>query len=284
MEEPQISVVVVAYNSANVISKCIESLWSQTLKPHEIIVVDNASTDGTMETLKRMNITVIQNPQNLGFAKANNIGIKNSTGDFIATLNPDAWADERWLEMLYNRMEFGLGTGVVGSKILDSNGKIWSAGGKLSIFRPGMAFLIGNNEPDDGYHDKVCGRDFVDTCACLIRKSMMDKIGMFDEKFWLNVDDLDFCFRAHSGGYKIFYEPTAVAHHDAGHSIGRGKEYYYDNIKGQTYFIRKHFRGVRGFIAKTSYGIYLMFLKFKFRKEREIWEAICRAVADAKNL
>ena len=274
-----ISAVVVTFNSAGTIERCLISLLSQSIKPDEILVVDNASRDNTIELVATNfpEVKTIQNKENRGFATACNTGIANTDSDFVAMLNPDAWADEKWLENLSKDMSSDDRTAIVGSRILNPDGTTWSAGGKFSYFKPGMAFLI----KKDG---KKGDRYFVDTCACLIRRSAVTEVGNFDEKFFLNVEDLEWCWRARKAGHRVAYNPEAVARHDAGHSMGRGETYYYWNIRGHLHFIGKHFRGTRKMILRANYKIYLAILKAKFRKRPPILDAIRRAAEDAKNV
>lgn len=283
---PTISAVVVTFNSAGTIRPCLESLLSQTLKPKEIIVVDNASEDGTPDLVEKEfpDVKVIRNTQNRGFAQANIVGIGATASEFIALLNPDARADPKWLEEMHNTVSRDERIAMVGCKILHNDtGAIWSAGGKFSYIKPGMAFLIGSRERDDGQYNFTVEREFVDTCACLMRRSAIEKVGPFDKEYFLNVEDFDWGHRARKTGYLIIYEPKAVAWHKPGSSMGRGADYFFHNIKGHRYFIRKHFRGIKKLILTVNYKIYLKYLRRKFKNDAQILDAIGRAVKEAKS-
>lgn len=282
---PSISAVVVTFNSTGTIRPCLESLLDQTVRPEKIVVVDNASTDGTADLVEKEfpDVKVIRNRENRGFAQANNIGIGATASEYIALLNPDARADSKWIESMLEPMSVE-NIGIVGCKILNENdGAIWSVGGEFSYFKPGMAFLIGSREKDEGQYGRPAERDFVDTCACLIRRSVIEKVGPFDRNLFLNCEDIDFCFRARRAGYIVAYQPTAVAWHKPGSSMGRGADYFYDNTKSQLYFINKNFHGIRKIILAANYRIYLRYLRRKFRNDAQILDAIRRAVKEAKS-
>lgn len=281
MENPAVSAIVVTYNSRDCVGRCLRSLENQTFKDMEIIVVDNNSHDGTPEFVKNNfpNVNLVENKINAGFSVANNQAIKIAKGKYIAMLNPDAEAEKEWLVYLVGMAKDNPEVGVVGSKILNSEGKIWSCGGSISLFNPGVFRLL-KDDSKIKFNFALEGKNvlphFIDTCACLIRKEMLDDVGLFETKCWCNSEDADLCIRARKKGWRVVYQPFAVVKHEVGHSMGRGVFYYYWKSIGDMITINKNFDGIRRFLLNLNYKTFLFFQKM--RNGKEVKEAIDLAV------
>jgi len=178
MDKVKVSVIVVSYNSEAYINKCIEALQKQTLKDFEIIIVDNCSKDNSLNLLREYkDIILIQSDINLGFAGACNLGYKNAKGIYIAMLNPDAIAQESYLEeqikVLDNNSNIGITASkmiVKGTNIIDSASDCYS-----NAFK---SFKRGEGKPEhlfnqDGYVWGACGG------ACIYRAKMLQEIGLY---------------------------------------------------------------------------------------------------------
>ena len=223
----KVSIVIVTWNSRRYIEKCLECLGKQLYTDYEIIVVDNASLDGTIEylTQNHSHLTIIKNQKNLGFAKAGNQGIRASAGEFILMLNPDIFPEPNFLEELV--------------KTLSHNSRYGAAGGKLLLFNQGEKsrtidstglFLTrslkardrGNLKEDRGQYDQeenvfaVCG------AAVIFRRQALEKTKIereyFDEDFFAYYEELDLCWRMQLVGFECGYNPRAVAYHVRGGS------------------------------------------------------------------
>lgn len=225
MVKSLVSVIVVNWNGEKVISDCLESLQRQTYVPLELIVVDNGSTDQSVQMLQERfhnSIKLVENPTNLGFAGGNNVGIQISRGEYIALLNNDATADSRWVAELVKAAEANRQVGMCASKIysMDETGVLDSAGGLL-IYPDGLSRGRGRLERDLGQYEKVEEVLLPSGCACLYRREMLDQIGLFDEAFFAYSDDTDLGLRGRIAGWRCLYVPTAVAHHRYSASAGR---------------------------------------------------------------
>ncbi|HPD60347.1 MAG TPA: glycosyltransferase family 2 protein [Thermodesulfobacteriota bacterium] len=225
--KPKISLVIVTWNSRPYIEKCLECLSNQTYTNYEIIVVDNASLDSTIEYLNQSHshLTIIKNQKNLGFAKAGNQGIKASGGEFVLMLNPDVFPEPNFLEELL--------------KFISQNSRYGAVGGKLLAWKDGKTSRIvdstglfvgknlkardrGNGHEDRGQYDQkenifaVCG------AAVLFRKEALEKVKFegeyFDEDFFAYYEDLDLGWRMQLAGFECGYNPRAVAYHVRGGS------------------------------------------------------------------
>jgi GT2 family glycosyltransferase len=220
IQYPLVSVVIVNYNGLKFLKECIQSLIAQTYKNLEIIVVDNASSDNSIEYLRSdfKGLQIIENSINLGFAGGVNTGIKNSHGEFIMTLNNDAWADPQCIEHLLLGMVDDHRTGMCAAKMLFPDKRINSAG--ICIARSGAAWDRGMFEADRGQYGKL--EEIFGPCAgaALYRKDMFDEIGLFDEDFFLYMEDVDLAFRGRLAGWKCMFIPGAVVYHLHGGTAG----------------------------------------------------------------
>jgi GT2 family glycosyltransferase len=230
---PLASVIVVNYNGKHYLKRCMDALRSQTYGNVEVIVVDNGSTDGSAGYLKDNNpwARVIENGENSGFARANNVGIRAARGELIATLNNDTEAAPGWLEALVFAMMSDARAGMCASKMLrvDDPTIIDSTG--ICISRSGACWDRGMFERDEGQYE-AAGEVFGPCAgAALYRKSMLDEVGLFDEDFISYMEDTDLAFRGRLAGWKCLYVPKAVVRHVHGGTAGYVSDYtvYYGN-------------------------------------------------------
>lgn len=225
-----ISVIVLNYNGKRYLDDCLGSLASQTYSDFEVIIVDNGSTDGSHEYIKAQYpwAKVVRNEKNLGFAGGTNSGIMAAKGEFVLTFNNDARADSRLLEYLHKPMADSK-VGVCAAKMLLDDGRINSAG--ICLSRSGAAWDRGMFEPDNGQYDAQ--EEVFGACAgaALYRKEMLDEIGLFDEDFFLYMEDVDLAFRARLAGWNCIYVPEAKVFHHHGGTAGAGSDLsvYYGN-------------------------------------------------------
>lgn len=221
---PLVSVIVVNWNGENVLDACLSSLCAQTYLSREIIVVDNGSTDGSVELMTRSygsSVTLITGKENLGFAKAANHGIQAAKGDYIAVLNNDARADPLWLEELVTAAEEGEGkVGMWACKIyVEGTPGLIDCAGHV-IYRDGLSRGRGRLDLDGARYSQREEVIFPSGCAALYRKAMLEEIGLFDEDFFLYCEDADLGWRGRRAGWRCLYIPTAIASHTGSASTG----------------------------------------------------------------
>lgn len=215
----KIFVVIPNWNGADMIGDCLESLHSQTQK-HSVVVVDNGSVDSSVELLKSKfaTVTLIELPENTGFAGGVNVGIRHALeqgADAIALFNNDAVADKDWLQELTATMDANSEVGIVTCKLLRTDKKHFdSTGDFYSIW--GMPFPRARNVADMGQFDAPEEVFGASGGASLYRAEMLERIGVFDEKFFAYLEDVDISFRAQLAGWKVFYNPRAIAYHQVG--------------------------------------------------------------------
>jgi GT2 family glycosyltransferase len=229
--EPLVSVVVVNYNGRQFLEDCFRSLTQQVYNNYEIILVDNGSKDDSISFMTEHypDVRIVQLSSNTGFAGGTNAGIKEARGEYILTLNNDTIVDSHLLDEIVRPMQLDGHVGMCGAKMLFPDGRINSTA--ICISRSGAAWDRGMGEPDKGQYDVA--EEVFGACAgaALYRKTMLDVIGLFDEDFFLYMEDVDLAFRAQLSGWKCIYVPTARVIHVHGGTSDPGSDtsVYYGN-------------------------------------------------------
>ncbi len=223
MSSPFVSVILVNWNGKEYLGECLGSLRSQTFTDFEVVLVDNGSTDGSVEYIRSYFpefSRIIRNVENKGFAKGNNQGIREARGKYIALLNNDARADSHWLEELVKAGEEDPLAGMLASKVyLQGRGRVIDNVGHL-IYRDGLNRGRGRLEVDRGQFDKKEEVLFPSGCAALYRRAMLEEVGLFDEDFFAYGDDTDLGLKGRLAGWKCVYVPGAVVYHRYSQSSG----------------------------------------------------------------
>ena len=228
MNNPKISIVILNYKQKGLIKYSLKSLQSLDIAlAHEIIVVDNNSADGLEEMIKNefMRVKFIQSGENKGFAFGNNFGIKAASGDYVLILNPDVRLEQGTIEKLYQFMEDHSKAGVAGPKIFNPDGSLqytclrfpdW----RLPFFR---RTVLGKTKAGlkwtDNYfmtdwdHQENKEVDWLFGACLMIRKKAISEVGLLDERYFLYMEDLDWCRRFNQAGWQIWYVVGAKAIH-----------------------------------------------------------------------
>ncbi len=229
---PLVSVIIVSYNTRDVLQQCIDAVETATEVPHEVIVVDNGSRDGSAEAVEqRFPDAVVIRQQNVGFGRGNNAGLQQAGGRFVLLLNSDVLVRPRCVDQLADYLLVHPEVGAVGPRLIRPNGELDLAckrgfpTPRASFFRvvglsrlfPGSRFF---NAYNLGYLDEREEHEIdAGTGACLlVRRSTIDQVGFFDPDFFMYGEDLDLCFRIKEGGWRVVYLPAAQAVHLKGQS------------------------------------------------------------------
>jgi GT2 family glycosyltransferase len=236
-----VSVIIVNWNNANDLAECLGCLRRQSWRDFEIIVVDNGSTDDSVEMVRRQypEARLIALPDNVGFGAGNNIGFRHAAGRYIALLNNDAFPQPAWLERMCQALENHPEVGFGACKILQypRTELVDAAGDALSIFGKGLK--VGWGQRDEGQYDSP--RLVFGACAAaaIYRRAMLEDIGLFDEDFSpANLEDVDLSFRAQLAGYRCLYVPQAVVHHRVSATLKRAsvQSFYLHNRNNEYVF------------------------------------------------
>lgn len=272
-----ISVIIVSYNTRELLANCLASLAIAIKslpvgQQAEIIVSDNHSFDGSADMVRKEfpEVKIIENKENLGFSRANNIAIKNARGKYILILNPDTETEKETIGKMISFMEKRPEVGIATCKVELPNGQLdrdcrrhfptpWRAfchfTGLSKVFPKSKIFdqYYMGYSPDDIEHE-------VDACSgafMMIRKSAIDKVGLFDEDFFFYGEDLDWCWRFNQAGYKIIYTPITKITHYKGVSSGIKKDSQHlskatreskrralrESVRAMKLFYQKHYQG-----------------------------------------
>jgi len=220
-ELPLISAVILNWNGKEYLDRCLQSVKNQTYPHMETILVDNASTDGSAESVKNLfpDLRLLINHKNLGYGAGNNQGIREAMGRYIFILNSDTEVEERCVEALWQCIETDQRMGTTTPKILlyERRDIIDAAG--LTIYPDGLSIGRGRLEPQERYSDKE-EVFFGSGCASLYRKEMFEEIGLFDADFFAYAEDTDLGWRARLAGWKAYYVPEAVVYHHHSKKFG----------------------------------------------------------------
>ncbi|HEY3309666.1 MAG TPA: glycosyltransferase family 2 protein [Desulfuromonadaceae bacterium] len=212
---PLASVIIVNWNGVRFLQECLESLFNQTFQDFELIIVDNASTDGSVEFIAGYpRVKLVSLALNTGFAAGNNIGFQNASGEYIVILNNDTCAEPDWLEKLVKVADANPGVGMIGCRtcVYGDKDTIDTIGG--SICRDGMSrggyrlrsfSELGLEAVEEGLYPSGC--------AALYKRAMLNETGFFDDDFFAYAEDTDLGLRGQLAGWKTLIVTNAIVHH-----------------------------------------------------------------------
>jgi len=271
-----VSVIVVNYNAGTLLSRCVESVLTQS---DEIIIVDNASTDFSTDVVASAwpCARIIKNGQNLGFAAACNIGARVASTQFLLFLNPDSFCRPGVLAQLVDAMEMDDRVGMVGGFLVNPDGTE-QAGGRRAIPTPWRSFVrafglscLAKRWPklffDFHLHkqplpDRPIEVEAISGACMLVRREAVADVGLWDEGYFLHCEDLDWCMRFRQKGWKILFVPSARVTHALG-VCGRGRPIFVEwhKHRGMLRFYRKFFwhQYPGGLMWLVTLGVWLRF-------------------------
>lgn len=256
------SIIIVNYKSSDYLLNCIKSVLESELNTKfEIIVIDNASSDEGLAQVKKKfpGVIFVDADKNRGFAAGNNIGINLAKGEVLLLLNPDTIVNKNTIQQLYNKINSAPNIGIVGPKMYYEDGKLQTKNiikktpTLFAIFS--HLFFLDNLFPrikffnshygleseclEEQYWENISG-------ACLmIKREVIEKIGLMDENFFLYFEETDWCLRAIKKGYKILYVPSAsIIHFVGGSGIPYKKRNVFAYYESQLYFFKKHYGNI----------------------------------------
>jgi len=238
----------------------------------EVVVVDNGSTDDSAKIIAEnySKVILILNKENLGFAGGSNVGIRYALdhgAEYIWLLNNDTVVAPDALFTMVAEIEKDPKIGITGSKIyyLSHPKKIWFAGGEIDWLN-GTSHHTGMEEVDIGKYDYTKEVDRVTGCSMLVRRDVCDKVGIFDEQFFIYVEEVDWCVRARKPGFKCIFVPSSVVYHKQSISVSRvgnpNNVFRYYNTRNFLYLIKKSF----SFPFREIILLKVLFLKVKHQK------------------
>lgn len=275
-----VSVIIVTYNSRSIVEPCLESLKKQSLFARtEVIVVDNASSDGTSEMIRERFpwVDVYTSGHNAGFSVAVNLGIQKAEGRYLLILNPDTVVREHSIETLYDFMERTPDAGIVGPKLVFHDGNLQYSCRRFytwkvlllrrtvlgKIFRKSTA--ISGHLMQDFDHKTTEKVDWVLGACMLVRRKAVQSVGLMDERFFLYFEDVDWCYRMKQKQWDVYYQPEAVVVHD--HARGSAQSVFNRPFTA-------HLASLMRYYEKWNFVLYLL------KKYREVIKVTAFLLAD----
>jgi GT2 family glycosyltransferase len=244
-----ISVIIVNWNTIDLLQNCLESIYKTICDiSYEIIVVDNASRDGSVAMLREKypHVHAIKNAENLGFGAANNQAMRIMTGRYALLLNTDTVLTENAVRELFTFMENHLAAAMACGQLLNADGSkqnsIASFPTLLTLLTnmPLLEYLFPNRYPSKRYkYDEPIEVDSGIGACLMVRKKAMDEVGMFDERYFFFFEETDWAYQMKKAGWKIFHVPTAFIYHFQGQSIGRDFHSRLEYYRSRYQFFRK---------------------------------------------
>lgn len=280
--DPKVFIVVLNWNRASDTVECVDSLQSLAYPNFEIVVIDNASSDGSVSALQNKfpALKVIQNSRNLGYAGGNNVGVRYALdhgADYVLLLNNDTVVDRDLVRDLVSAMQREPQAGIVCPLIYDYRDptKVWFAGSSIN-WATGESPHWGLGERDNGQFNRVIEVDRVTGCAMMVSRSVFERVGLFDPDYFLYYEDVDLCVRAAKAGFKSYCVQTAKVWHKESSSTGasQGSDLHaYYHTRNRLLFLRKHgrirdavHRDNRRFFRKYLSGVLLRPFDREYRK------------------
>lgn len=266
----QVSVIIVNYNTKELILNCLKSIYEKTSDiDFEVIVVDNASSDASCEAIAQEfpQVKLIKSVVNLGFGRANNLGISNSEAEYVFLLNPDTVLINNAIKILYDSITFTPNCGVMGGNLFDENMmSVHSFGYLLSLSRYilrifGFRYLLKNRKNDQNRNEfqkveQIIGADM------MISRHVLDDVGGFDERFFLYLEESELQYRIQKNGYDIYYTPEAHIHHFEGGVTKKNKPFKRQMIAQSEYLYLTLSTNVPKFLLRLVCSLPLFYRLF----------------------
>ncbi|HEY4705913.1 MAG TPA: glycosyltransferase family 2 protein [Thermodesulfobacteriota bacterium] len=248
-----VSIIIVSWNARGLLLKCLESIPRGLggLKA-EVIVVENASSDGSAEAVKKMfpGVRLLPQKENLGFAKANNIGIRESAGRYVCLINSDVVVLPGCIERLFLLLEERPTAAIAAPKVLNPDMTLQASCRRFPSLPGAMLSTLGLDRLNYFPHDRTRRVEAVSGCFMLARREAIDAVGPLDERFFFYAEDKDWCKRFHDARWDVYYHPDAKAIHYGGSSSSLAPvAFYVEMQKANIKYWRKH----RGAPARTLY-------------------------------
>jgi GT2 family glycosyltransferase len=263
---PRVSIVIVTWNARPLLARFLPSVVATDYPDLEIVVADNASTDGSAEWVEATfpSVRVVRHPENWRFCRGNNAAIPHTTGRYVCLLNNDVEVTPGWLRPLVALMEEEPDVGAVQPKLLQTEDRArfeyaGASGGHLDDY--GYPFargrLFDNLEPDHGQYDDRADVFWATGAALLLRREAIDQVGLLDEHLEMHMEEIDLCWRLWRAGWRVRVEPASTVFHLGGGSLPQGdpRKVYY-NFRNSFLLLHKHLpRHVMARLAPRRYAL-----------------------------
>jgi GT2 family glycosyltransferase len=265
-KKPDVSVIITNWNVGELLINCLRSLGAGLGDiQSEIIVVDNASVDNSVELVREnfSSVKVIANSENIGFSRANNMGIKKSKGRYVLLLNPDTVVSSGTVEKLVRFMDSSPDAGLAGCKQIYASGELQTTCHRMITLKRECLVALGLSKIFTQIVDygdlpmkatEPLQVDWVGGACLIVRRHLIERIGLFDEKIFMYGEDCDLCYRIKNLGYAVYYLPGLSIIHHRNQSAAKLSEFYsnidhsrlYLQFVSRKYVIKKHYGNLQG--------------------------------------
>lgn len=270
-----ITIIIVNYNTKKLTEQTLNSIYSKDLNlNYEVFVVDNASTDGSVEMIATLFplVNLLPQKENLGFSRANNLAIKQAKGKYILLLNSDTVIIDNCIEKCFEYMEKNKNIGALGCKVVLPDGSLDKAC-KRSFPTPensfyhavGLAKLFPKSKRFGAYNLTYLDENKIHEVDCLVgafmmvRREVIEQVGILDEKYFMYGEDIDWCYRIKQAGWKIVYYPEAkIIHHKGSSSKKKRWKTVYEFHRAMYLFFNDHYKDKYNIIIRISVYIGIM--------------------------
>lgn len=224
--QPKVCIIILNWNNLQDTIECLESVAKLNYRNFEIILIDNDSTDGSVQVLEKRypEITLLKNERNLGYAAGNNVGMEKAMElecEYILLLNNDTTIERECLRELVKTAVSDSQVAIVGPKIhlFQDPSIVWYAGGEI-LFRDAISVTRGLFKRDRPSYNTAREVSFITGCAMLLRKRAIEEVGLFDPSYVSYMEDADLCWRMKKRGFRLVYLPSARVYHKVSRSFG----------------------------------------------------------------
>jgi GT2 family glycosyltransferase len=287
----RLSIIIINWNDRKVLPGCLRSIHNETKGiEYEVIISDNGSKDDTLEYVRNEypEVVIVENKENLGFARGNNSGIAVAQGEYVLILNPDTLIHDDALDMWISWADRHPEAGAFGCRVLNPDGSFQNCARPFpTIWRYWIAALFLRPLASISsvfYSDTYAGWngmsereiDWQSGCCVMFRSSVLNQMQGFDPRFFYQFEEVDLCFRIHKAGYKILYTPQATITHLGGQSVGRFPIHFaIESFRNRYKYFHKHY-GLAG--ARKCKVVTLAHLWFR-RLGYSIWSCFDKSEA-----
>lgn len=241
---PTFSIFILNWNSRSLIEACLNSVYAQTYPAERVELIDNGSADDSVAFVRQQfpRTTVRENGGNLGYAAGNNAALRDLSSDVALLLNPDVILSPNFLAVMAEALAADPSMGIAGAKLWYPGGEVIQHSGGYITHPRAIPGHYGIGERDEGQHDTPRDVDYVIGAALAVRRDVLARVGLLDERFFLYYEDVDLCARARAAGYRVVYLPEATGIHVESATTVKGSfSYLWRFHTGRWLYLLKHF-------------------------------------------
>ncbi len=289
MDNPKVSIIILNWNGKNDTVECLDSLKKITYPNYEVILVDNGSTDGSVECFNKLypEIEIIENKENLGFAEGNNVAIRRVVEreiDYVLMLNNDTIVDSEFLSELVEILENNSRIGIVGPTVYYYNEKdrIQSAGGKICWYKGSTPHFT--NKRDINLNE-IKDVDYIMGCALLAKCELFKKIGYLNKDYFAYWEETEWCVRSKKAGYRIVHVSAGKIWHKGGSTTKKTSGFYeYHMTRNMFWFMKTH-ATIRQYFAFILYFFgfrfwFISFIHILYHKNIKVYRSFLKGIMD----